>query len=119
MNSFANNGFPRSIACPRCGHRSFGGFVSHRFACTACGAHLRSNLRLVGFVEWLIGAPIFFLVAAMLQRLPWFLGWPYGGLAVVLFLPACIVHVLVLRKFLEIRQVDSEEDSEQVTKNRS
>jgi len=67
---------------------------------------LQSNLRFVGLLEWLIGGPIFFLVAAMLQRLPWFLGWSYGALAAVLLLPACIIHVVAVRRFLALRSVE-------------
>lgn len=96
-----------SIACPVCGHRSVRGLFSHRFQCKECHAHLQSNLQTVGFLEWLIGGPIFFLVAAMLQRLPpWFTGWSYGGLATVLFFPACIVHVIVINRFLMLRSID-------------
>jgi hypothetical protein len=43
-----------------------------------------------------------FLIAAMLERLPWFNGWSFGAIAAVLFIPACGVHYAVLRQFLTL-----------------
>lgn len=93
------------IACPQCGNGSVRAFFSYRYTCAKCGTQLQSNLGTVSFFEWLIGGPIFFFFAVMLQKLPWFTGWPYGALAAVLLLPACVVHALALKRFLVVQKI--------------
>ena len=101
----------KSIACPQCGSGSSRAFFSYRYTCAKCGAQLQSNLGTVSFLEWLIGGPIFFFFAVMLQKLPWLTGWPYGALAAVLLLPACVVHALVLKRFLVVQKVAIDESA--------
>ena len=93
----------RVPACPNCQYQSVRAFFSPSYECPKCGKSIRSNLRSVSLVEWLLGGPLLFLLAAALERLPWFNGWSYGALAAVLFVPVCAVHFLVLRSFLILR----------------
>ena len=89
-------------ACPNCQHSSLRALIHPRYVCPQCGVPIHSNLRSVSLVEWLVGGPFLYLVAAMLERLPWFNGWSFGAITAVLFIPACGVHYAVLRQFLTL-----------------
>lgn len=90
------------IACPKCQHRSVRSLIRPRYSCPRCGHAIHSNLRTLSFIEWLAGGPLMLLTAAALERLPWFSGWSFGAIAAVLFIPACVVHYVVLRIFLAL-----------------
>lgn len=89
--------------CPKCGHRSMTSFFRPHFACSHCGVELESNLRQVSFVEWVIGGPIFVLIVYVMNGLAFFKGWSYAALMSLLFIPACILHAVVISGHVRLK----------------
>lgn len=84
-------------SCPKCGAKPIAAFLKPAFACPRCGTRLISNLRWVSFLEWIIGGVPFFLIAWFIHL---FTRWSYVEIVSLLFLPVCIVHVVVIAKFV-------------------
>jgi hypothetical protein len=92
-----------SPSCPNCKNYSLRAYCVPAYECRNCGKSIRSNLRKVSFIEWLVGGPLLFLAAAGLEKSPMFNGWSFGAIAFLFFLPICVIHYLVLRKFLKLQ----------------
>lgn len=88
--------------CPSCGAKPFAAFIQPNFTCATCHARLSSNIRVVTFVEWLVGIVPFLLIAAAILKTEAFAGWSFVQVLLLLFTPACIVHWLVLCHFLKL-----------------
>lgn len=88
--------------CPHCGATPFAAFFKPRFNCTACHTHLSSNLRLVSLVECLVGIGPVLLMAAALLKSDALKGWTFAQVLLILFIPACIVHLVVLCRYLRL-----------------
>jgi len=88
--------------CPHCGAAPLAAFFKPRFICPACGIPLSSNLRIVGLVEWLVGIGPVLLIAAALLKTDALQGWSFAQVLLLLFVPACVVHWVVLRRYLRL-----------------
>jgi len=88
--------------CPQCGAAPLAAFFKPRFNCPSCGASLSSNLRAVSLVEWLVGAGPVMLIAAALLKAEAFKGWSFAQVLLLLLVPACVVHWMVLRRYLRL-----------------
>lgn len=91
--------------CPECGSKANKGYFCAGFECETCGACLASNLRAVAFVEVVLGWPFVILVVVALGRWPAFQNWSYLELVLLMFFPACIVHFLVIQRFVRLRKL--------------
>ena len=92
-------------ACPRCSAKSLAAFVKPRFTCPVCQARLSSNLRVVSFVEWLVGIGPVLLIAAALAKTEALAGWSFPQVLLLLFVPACAIHWAVLCRYLKLTEV--------------
>jgi hypothetical protein len=63
---------------------------------------LSSNLRAVSLIEWAIGVVPVSLIAAALLKTEIFSSWSFAQVLLLLFLPACAVHWMVLRRYLKL-----------------
>lgn len=88
--------------CPHCGAKPIAAFVKPQFTCPGCQSRLSSNLRVVSFVEWLVGIGPVLLIAAALLKTETFAGWSFAQVLLLLFVPACVVHWAVLCRFLKL-----------------
>lgn len=79
-------------------------FFKPRFTCPACGVRLSSDLRIVSFVEWLVGIGPFMLIAAALLKTELFSGWSFAQVLLLLSIPACVVHWAVLCRYLKLTE---------------
>lgn len=77
------------------------------FHCEKCGASLRSNLRWVAFVEGLVGFPILILLDFGLRKIPVFSSWSSEQVMLLLLLPALLIHIFDISKFVTLRKVDA------------
>ena len=91
--------------CPRCGAKPLTAFVKPRLTCPACQTRLSSNLRVVSFVEWLVGIGPVLLIAAALAKTEVFAGWSFAQVLLLLFVPACVIHWAVLCRYLKLTEV--------------
>ena len=73
-----------------------------RFTCPACEARLSSNLRVVSFVEWLVGIGPVLLFAAAFAKTEAFVEWSFPQVLLLLFVPACVIHWVVLCRYLKL-----------------
>lgn len=63
---------------------------------------MSSNLRSVSLVEWLVGTGPVMLIAAALLKAEAFRGWSFAQVLLLLLVPACVVHWMVLRRYLRL-----------------
>jgi uncharacterized protein (DUF983 family) len=89
-------------SCPRCGTRPLAAFFKPHFICSKCGTRLSSNLRAVSLTEWLVGAIPLMLIAAALLKTDVFMAWSFAQILLLLLVPACIVHWVVIRRYLRL-----------------
>ena len=88
--------------CPHCVAAPLAAFFKPRFNCPACGTPLSSNLRTVSLVEWLVGIGPVLLIAAALLKTDALGGWSFAQVLLLLFVPACVVHWVVLSRYLRL-----------------
>ena len=88
--------------CPNCGAKPLAAYFKPHFDCPSCGARLRSNLRAVSLIEWAVGVVPVYLVTAALLQIEVFASWSFAQVLMLLFLPACVVHGMVLRHYLKL-----------------
>ena len=101
--------------CPFCGNKPLAAFLRPSFRCPQCDASLSSNLRVVSLFEWVIGGGIFVVIVFALHGLDVFRGWSYAELMSLLFLPACLIHAVVIVKFVQLRLKTTENSGGQTT----
>lgn len=89
-------------ACPQCYAKPVAAYFKPHFDCPSCGARLSSNLRAVSLVEWAVGVVPVLLIAAALLQAEAFTSWSFAQVLLLLFLPACVVHWVVLRRYLKL-----------------
>lgn len=63
---------------------------------------MSSNLRSVSLVEWLVGTGPVMLIAAALLKAEAFRGWSFAQVLLLLLVPVCVVHWMVLRRYLRL-----------------
>jgi len=63
---------------------------------------LSSNLRAVSLIEWLMGMGAVILIAAALLKTEMFEGWSYAQVLLPILIPACVVHWVVLCRYLRL-----------------
>jgi hypothetical protein len=63
---------------------------------------LTSNLRTLNWIEWIFSVVPVALIAAALLMTETFASWSYAQVLLLLFLPACVVHWMVLRWYLKL-----------------
>lgn len=88
--------------CPNCGAKPLAAYFKPHFDCPSCNARLSSNLRAVSLVEWAVGVLPVFLIAAALLQTEKFASWSFAQVLLLLFLPACVVHWMVLCRYLKL-----------------
>ena len=88
--------------CPKCGVKPIIAFFQPTFTCPQCGSSLHSNLCWVAFLEWVIGGVIFFVIGWLLHQHPQLASWSYVQMVLLMFIPACIVHAVVIAKFVRL-----------------
>lgn len=96
--------FPK---CPECTSLLPKIFLLFRpeFACPTCRSALYSNMRLVSFVESLIGLPVLIAIAWAME-VNGYNEAAYEKALVILVVPIAILHYFVLRTFLRIDKTD-------------
>ena len=88
----------KQLACPTCGHTYPALFLRSRSTCPACHSKIQTDLKAVGIVETIIGAPLLWLFAAVLRTL---LQDEVGMLSYALLFPVALaIHFLVVRRFV-------------------
>jgi uncharacterized protein (DUF983 family) len=93
------------LACPTCGHKYPALFLRARSTCPTCRSEIQTDLRTVGIVETIIGAPLLWLLATLLRT---WLHDETGTLSYALLFPAALaVHLLVVRWFVRARVVNA------------
>lgn len=88
--------------CPSCGAKPLSAYFKPHFTCPSCHVRLHSNLRAVSLVEWAVGIVPVLLIAAALLKIEAFAGWSFAQILLLLFVPACVVHWAVLRRYLKL-----------------
>jgi hypothetical protein len=88
--------------CPRCGATPRAAFVQPRFTRSTCRSRLSSNLRVVSLVECLVGIGPLVLVAAALLKIDALRQWSFTPVLLLLLVPACVVHCVVLGRYLKL-----------------
>ena len=90
--------------CPHCKAKPIAAFFKPRFSCPACGTQLSSDLRLISFVEWLVGIGPLLLFAAALAKTETLAGWSFSQVLLLLLVPACVIHWAVLCRCLKLTE---------------
>lgn len=94
-----------TLACPNCGHKYAGLFLRVRSNCPVCHSGIQTDLRTVGIVETVVGAPLLWLLGTLLRT---WLHDEAGMLSYALLVPlALVVHLLVVQRFVKARVVDA------------
>jgi hypothetical protein len=92
------------LACPTCAHEYPALFLRARSTCPTCRSEIQTSLRTVGVVETVIGAPLLWLLAALLRT---WLHDETGMLSYALLLPLAVaIHLQVVRRFVRAHVVN-------------
>lgn len=95
-----------SLACPQCGNKYQTWYFRSKLVCSVCGGTVRTNLKIIGILETLIGFPILWISAALLRNV---LHDSDGILSYsLLVFPALVVHIIFVRYFVKSIRIDNE-----------
>jgi hypothetical protein len=93
----------RGLVCPACGHQYAALYIGVRSTCPSCKAEIQTNLRTIGIIETIIGAPLLWLLATFLRI---WLNDESGVASYALLVPvAFAVHFFVVRYFVRGRVI--------------
>lgn len=93
------------LTCPNCGHKYMALYFRTRSTCPNCRATVKTELRMIGILETVIGAPLMWMAATLLRT---YLNDSTGVLSYALLLiPACVIHLFVVRRFVTAHVVDA------------
>jgi len=86
------------LSCPNCGRRYPALYFRPRSTCPNCRSHIKTDLRTIGIIEIVIGAPLLWMAAVLLRT---HLNDSSGVLSyVLLFIPALAIHVFIVQRFV-------------------
>jgi hypothetical protein len=95
------------LSCPSCGHKYAALYLRPRSTCPHCRANVKTDLRVIGILETVIGVP-FLWGAAVLLRTYWSDATGLLSYGLIL-LPTLAMHFLVVHRFVTARLVDGPE----------
>jgi hypothetical protein len=93
------------LACPSCGQKYAALYFRQRSTCPNCRADVKTDLRTIGILETVIGAPCLWMAAVLLRT---YLNDSTGVLSyALLFVPALAIHLFVIRRFVTAQEINS------------